>query len=85
MAIPHDGSQQRYGLLGKFLALRDALRWRQRPRRSLVILTLFTIELGPLGLVAGLKQGANSGSHRLILRRYSESTASDGGCKGTRF
>ncbi len=47
--------------------MRDALRWSHRARRSLVVLALFTVKLGPLGLMAGLEQGVGSGAHDLIL------------------
>jgi hypothetical protein len=68
MAGAYRRSQQLYGLLRKFLTLCYALGGSKRPRCTLVILALLTIELGPLGLVAGLEQGfARERAHIPIL------------------
>jgi hypothetical protein len=55
MAGAYRRGQQFHGLLRKLLASRNALRRSQRAGGPLVVLALFTVELGPLSLVTGLE------------------------------
>ena len=50
-------ASKRDGLLGELLALDDSLGGVSARRVALVILALLAVELGPLGLVAGLEEG----------------------------
>jgi hypothetical protein len=52
-----DGRRQYLnGLLGQPLSLSDALRRSEGAGGTNVVLALFAVELGPLGIVAGLQK-----------------------------
>jgi hypothetical protein len=56
MAVADRGGEELHGLLGELLSLGDALGGSQGTTLLLMVFTLLTIELRPLGLVARLQK-----------------------------
>jgi hypothetical protein len=57
MAAADRGREEPHGLLGELLSLGDALGGGQGASLLVVVFTLLPVDLGPLGLMAGLKEG----------------------------
>jgi len=57
MAAADRRGEELHGLLGELLSLGDALGGGKGASLLLMVFALLTVELGPLGLVAGLQEG----------------------------